>query len=105
MLEIKKFRDIPWSEIIYDCSWYSVFSPPSPVSIGHQIWVPKEDNMAAVRETLTAAYRYTSNIFLKDKRIGYKIIMEYGECSGAQISWPHINLIPININSPEEELS
>ncbi len=58
MLEVKKFKDVPWKDVVYDCVWYSVFKAENSKIEGHQIFVPKEDNMANVRESITAAYRY-----------------------------------------------
>lgn len=104
MIEVKKFKDIPWSEVVYDCSWYAIFKPTILQTEGHQIWVPKEDNMANVRETITAVYRHTSNIFLCNKSISYKIVMEFGEYSDSEISWPHIHVIPINEDQKKADL-
>lgn len=95
MLEIKKFKDIPWKNIKYDCVWYIVVEPENSKHKGHQIYIPKEDNLANIREALTAAYRFSSNTYLVNKTIGYKLVMEFGENSDAEISWPHIHVIPI----------
>lgn len=89
MIEIKKFKDIPWKEVSYECHWYSIFKVDN-----HDIFVPKEDNMANYRESLSAAYRFAKTKQETKECDGYKIVIEFGEAAGQQISWPHIHVIP-----------
>lgn len=88
MLEVKKFKDVPWKDMSYDCEWYSVFEVDD-----QEIFVPKNDNMADYREALTAAYRYTRTMHETKKHLGYKIVVEFGEIAGQEISWPYVKVI------------
>lgn len=98
MIEVKKFKDIPWDDIIYNCHWYSIFKVDS-----HDVFVPKEDNMVHYRESLTAAYRYAKTKQDIKENDGYKIVIEFGEAAGQQISWPHIHVIPCKNKKVKEK--
>ena len=103
MLKVKKFKDIPLLNPIYEDIYYCSYDARYPIGLGHRIFVPKENNTVSVNHTFNAAYKFgTTHVEMK-KWKAFKLFIEYGEAAGAAFDWPHIHLLPISESSKKEE--
>lgn len=96
MLKIKKFKEVPLLNPVYEDYYYCSYDARHPRTMGHRIYVPKENNTVSVNHTFNAAYKFgTTHVEMK-KWKAFKLLIEHGEDAGAAFDWPHIHLLPIS---------
>ena len=73
---------------------YALFDDKFPVTPGHVLFVPKNNNTECVAETYGKAYQYGLDLVEQGKAEGFNIGQNIGMPAGQTILWPHIHVIP-----------
>lgn len=84
------YKDIPWTDKVYETEEYAVFKDGYPVTDGHVLFVPK----TRLEHHLFAAYKAALGYWRKSGILSYNIGQNVGKSAGQTIDWPHIHFIP-----------
>lgn len=103
MQQVKKFKDLPWKDPSYEDPWYASYDAPEPRCQGHRIYVPKDTSIGSISASFVAAYKVGETHVNLKKWTGFTINIDFGEAAGQRISWPHLNLLPVDITKEETD--
>lgn len=92
---IKKFKDLPWENPLYEDVWYASFYAIEPRCRDHRVYIPKENTLGCISCAFSSAYKVGETFVGTNQWKGYSIIFENGEEAGQTIGWPIIHLLPI----------
>jgi diadenosine tetraphosphate (Ap4A) HIT family hydrolase len=73
---------------------YSVWNDRFPVTPGHLLWIPKQNNIEHIKITYGAAFDHGQQQIKESKWAGFNIGQNIGLAAGQTVLWPHIHLIP-----------
>ena len=95
LLTAQKEGRAPWDDIEIDTREYTVFRDKYPVTSGHLLIVPKENNLASVLKCFQFAIATgEANVVSANTDItGFNIGMNMGESAGQTCMYPHVHLI------------
>ena len=95
LLTAQKEGRAPWDDIEIDTREYTVFRDKYPVTSGHLLVVPKENNLASVLKCFQFAIATgEANVVSANTDItGFNIGMNMGESAGQTCMYPHVHLI------------
>lgn len=102
MLKIKRFKDLPWLNPLFEDIYYCSYDARHPKTMGHRVFVPKDNSTVGINHTFNAAYKFGTTHVEMGRWKAFKLVMEHGEAAGAEFNWPHIHLLPIP-HEPKEE--
>lgn len=88
------FNTVPWQDPIAEEKEYYVFRDKYPVTIGHQLYVPKYNDSKGVRAAFEGALREGRLRKLYGNADGFNIGINVGVAAGQTVMWPHVHLIP-----------
>ena len=83
-------NDTPFKENDY-CA---MFRDKYPVTKGHILFVPKQNNPETVAKTYELALYWGHRAIEEGIMNGFNIGQNIGKAAGQSIMWPHIHLIP-----------
>ena len=89
-----KLKDTPWQNPLVDHPLYLVFEDKYPVTKGHLLFVPKQDDPHHIKECYAAAFDWGLDLFHKGYCDGFNIGQNVGESAGQTVMYPHIHMIP-----------
>ncbi len=95
LLKAQEEGRAPWDDIEIDTREYTVFRDKYPVTSGHLLIVPKENNLASVLKCFQFAIATgEANVVSANTDItGFNIGMNMGESAGQTCMYPHVHLI------------
>ena len=95
LLKAQEEGRAPWDDIEIDTREYTVFRDKYPVTSGHLLVVPKENNLASVLKCFQFAIATgEANVVSANTDItGFNIGMNMGESAGQTCMYPHVHLI------------
>lgn len=94
MQQIKRFKDLSCPAFAYQDNWYASYDAPNPRTLGHKIFVPKENSLGFMNLAFNAAYKLGTTMVDMKRWSGFKLLVEYGESAGQTVGWPQIHLLP-----------
>jgi len=86
--------EIPWIDPIVEDYHVKVFLDKYPCTAGHMLYVPKYNTLSVLCDAFEEACRYGKKMVEAGEWDGFNIGMNYNECAGQTVRWPHIHLIP-----------
>jgi diadenosine tetraphosphate (Ap4A) HIT family hydrolase len=84
----------PWTELVNEDFHVAVYLDKYPCTPGHLLFVPKYNTLAVLENAFTDAVRHGKAKVEAGEWDGFNIGMNYNQCAGQTVSWPHIHLIP-----------
>ena len=84
----------PWSNPIEETSWYNIYEDKYPVTEGHLLFIPKEEDEYILNKCFLGAYRRGEEWVQSGFCEGFNIGMNKGEWAGQTVMYPHVHLIP-----------
>ena len=84
----------PWREIEFKTKHFWVFKDGFPVSEGHLLFVPTEENWKCLAECYKAAYQFGFNGVQHNKWDAFNIGQNIGLAAGQTVMYPHVHMIP-----------
>ena len=88
------FSEIPWKEALVNTKDFVVFKEGYPVTEGHILFVPREENWQSLTKCMEAAYKWGYDWVERGYCDAFNIGQNCGEAAGQTVMWPHIHLIP-----------
>jgi diadenosine tetraphosphate (Ap4A) HIT family hydrolase len=88
------FSEIPWREVLVNTKDFVVFKDGYPVTEGHILFVPREENWQSLTKCMEAAYKWGYDWVERGYCDAFNIGQNVGEAAGQTVMWPHIHLIP-----------
>ncbi len=95
LLKAQEEGRAPWDDIEFDTREYTVFRDKYPVTSGHLLIVPKENNLASVLKCFQFAMATgEANVVSANTNItGFNVGINMGESAGQTCMYPHVHLI------------
>ena len=84
----------PWTELVREDFHVRVFEDIYPVTVGHLLFVPKNNTIGVLMDAIEDAVRYGKAKVESGEWDGFNLGMNYGEAAGQTVPWPHVHLIP-----------
>lgn len=94
--------DAPWTNCVREDFHIAVFLDKYPCTPGHLLFVPKYNSMELIKDAFDDAVRYGKEKVEAGEWDGFNIGMNYNQCAGQTVSWPHIHLIPRRTGDVED---
>ena len=89
-----KLNETPWRKKIYETEDYIVFEDGFPVTEGHLLFVPKQDQIENLVHCWRAAHEWGERWVLEEYCDGYNIGQNIGTAAGQTVMYSHVHLIP-----------
>ena len=87
-------KEIPWTDILIDTRNYTVYKDGFPVTEGHVLFVPKNEDWKNLTECFEAAYKWGYDWIKRGYCDAFNIGQNVGEAAGQTVMYPHVHLIP-----------
>jgi diadenosine tetraphosphate (Ap4A) HIT family hydrolase len=87
-------KNKPWTDVVVDTREYTVYRDQYPVTEGHVLFVPKEQDWEHLAKCYKAAYAWGYDWTQSGYCEAFNIGQNCGEAAGQTIDWPHVHLIP-----------
>jgi diadenosine tetraphosphate (Ap4A) HIT family hydrolase len=84
----------PWTELVDEDFHVSVYLDKYPCTPGHLLFVPKYNTIDVLKDAFEDAVRHGQAKVESKEWDGFNIGMNYNQCAGQTVPWPHIHLIP-----------
>ena len=94
LFEAQQSGDAPWQEVVLATRDYTVYKDQYPVTEGHVLFVPSQENWQHVTKCWEAAYRWGAEWTESGYCDAFNIGMNVGASAGQTVYYPHIHLIP-----------
>jgi len=96
LMQSMEQKIVPWSaqNVIKRTQFYCVLRDGYPVTPGHLLFVPIENDHASIAAIFGAAYEWGSNMIVKGECDGFNVGLNCNHSAGQTVFWPHIHLIP-----------
>ena len=88
--------DKPWTDVLIDTKDFTVYKDGYPVTEGHVLFVPREENWKSMTKCFEAAYKWGYDWVERGYCDAFNIGQNVGESAGQTVNYPHVHLIPIN---------
>ena len=95
-------KDAPWTDIVKEDFYVTVYQDKYPVTEGHLLFVPRYNTTNVLSEAFNDAFRYGRAKVREGEWDGFNIGFNYGEAAGQTVPWPHIHLIPRRTGDVED---
>jgi len=97
-----EFKDVPWKDVLLDAKGFVVYRDGFPVTEGHILFVPKEQNWQSFTKCMEAAYKWGYDWVERGYCDAFNIGQNVGEAAGQTVMWPHVHLIPRRAGDMED---
>jgi len=97
-----EFKDVPWKDVLLDAKGFVVYRDGFPVTEGHILFVPKEQNWQSFTKCMEAAYKWGYDWIERGYCDAFNIGQNVGEAAGQTVMWPHVHLIPRRAGDMED---
>ena len=84
----------PWTDVLIDSKEFTVYKDGYPVTEGHILFVPKDENWQGLTKCFEAAYKWGYDWVERGYCDAFNIGQNVGEAAGQTVSHPHVHLIP-----------
>ena len=84
----------PWTDVVLDTRDYVVYKDGFPVTEGHVLFVPKEQDWEHLSKCYKAAYAWGYDWVQSGYCDAYNIGQNCGSAAGQTVDYPHVHLIP-----------
>jgi len=101
---LESYKDTPWPDknIVEETNEYIVYKDGYPVTEGHLLFVPKDNNELNIVSCFIAANNQ-GNIGVKNGDYeGFNVGINRGTAAGQTVMWPHVHLIPRRTGDVED---
>ena len=88
------YDEIPWTNVVMRTRTYTVFADSFPVSQGHVLFVPREQDWDNLADCYKAAYMWGHSWVDDGYCDSFNIGQNVGSEAGQTVEWPHVHLIP-----------
>jgi len=85
---------VPWDDPYFEDKTFWIFRDQYPVSPGHLLFVPKDNNPDCIMDCFRAAHQYGQWAVLQGEANAYNIGMNCGSAAGQTVMYPHVHMIP-----------
>jgi diadenosine tetraphosphate (Ap4A) HIT family hydrolase len=85
---------IPWERQTVDLGSVKVFADKYPVTTGHRLFVPANNDSDNIAECFQQAYKLGKYMVESGFCDGFNVGMNMGESAGQTVMYPHVHLIP-----------
>lgn len=89
-----EYKDIPWNDIVIDTRDYTVFKDKYPVTEGHILFVPKEQDWSCLEKCYKAGYAWGYDWVQSGYCDSFNLGQNVGKSAGQTVMYPHVHLIP-----------
>jgi histidine triad (HIT) family protein len=83
----------PWTDVLIETKDYTVYKDGFPVTEGHVLFVPREENWKGLTKCMEAAYKWGHDWMTRGYCDAFNIGQNVGEAAGQTVMYPHIHLI------------
>ena len=84
----------PWTDIVWEEKDFIVYNDGFPVTEGHLLFVPKQDDFDLISRCLFEAYKHGNELVETGYCNGFNVGINYGASAGQTVMYPHVHLIP-----------
>jgi len=103
LIEAQQAGIAPWDNMVEDLAFTVVYLDRYPVTPGHRLYVPKDNNNAnwtvqAMQDALACGMHMVS----QGECDGFNIGLNYGTAAGQTVMYPHVHLIPRRTGDVED---
>lgn len=84
----------PWTSIEYRTKFYWVFRDAYPVTEGHLLFVPTEENWEYLWDCFKGAYKFGHEGVESGRWDAFNVGQNCGEAAGQTVMYPHVHMIP-----------
>lgn len=84
----------PWTDVLVETRDYFVYRDAYPVTEGHVLFVPRQEDWQNVIKCWEAAYKWGIDWRDREYCDAFNIGMNVGEEAGQTVTYPHVHLIP-----------
>ena len=84
----------PWTSIEYRTKSYWVFRDAYPVTEGHLLFVPTEENWEHLWDCFKGAYKFGHEGVKSGRWDAFNVGQNCGEAAGQTVMYPHVHMIP-----------
>lgn len=84
----------PWAHIEFADINYTVFRDAYPVTEGHLLFVPTNENWNCLAECYKAAYEAGNTGVIQGRWQAFNIGQNVGAAAGQTVMYPHVHMIP-----------
>lgn len=84
----------PWDELVLDLGSVKIFADRFPVTKGHRLFVPRNNNTDNIMECFVHAYKYGDDLVRNGACEGFNVGMNIGRSAGQTVMYPHVHCIP-----------
>jgi len=89
-----QYNEIPWKDVLIDTKKFTVFKDKYPVTEGHVLFVPKQDDWQHLTDCFQAAYKWGYDWVDKGYCDAFNIGQNVGQEAGQTVMYSHVHLIP-----------
>ena len=84
----------PWTEIEFRSKDYWVFRDAYPVTDGHLLFVPTNQDSDQLWASYRAAYKFGFDGVASGRWQGFNVGQNVGQAAGQTVMYPHVHMIP-----------
>jgi len=92
----------PWTDIEFRTKDYWVFVDRYPVTEGHLLFVPVNEDFEGVMSCYRAAYQFGYEGVRDEKWDAFNVGQNCGEAAGQTVMYPHVHMIPRRVGDMED---
>ncbi len=85
---------VPWQDVLVETRDYVVYRDAYPVTEGHVLIVPVQEDWQHVTKCWEAAYKWGTDWVDRGYCDAFNIGMNVGKEAGQTVKYPHVHLIP-----------
>ena len=93
---------VSWDDVYAEEPNLWIFRDRYPVTPGHLLFVPKNNNNDSIIDCFRAAQRYGEWTVIRGDADAYNIGMNCGQAAGQTVMYPHVHMIPRRKNDCED---
>lgn len=84
----------PWDNLTVDLDNVKIFADRYPVTVGHRLFVPKNNTQDNIMECFQQAYKYGDTLMRYGGCDAFNVGMNIGASAGQTVMYPHVHCIP-----------
>lgn len=84
----------PWDDLVVDLDTVKVYADRYPVTPGHRLFVPDNNDADNIAECFRQAYNLGEVMVQNGTCDGFNLGMNIGKPAGQTVMYPHVHLIP-----------
>ena len=92
----------PWTDIVWEEEDFIVYNDGFPVTEGHLLFVPKQDDFDLISKCLIEAYKHGNELVETGYCNGFNVGINTGASAGQTVMYPHVHLIPRRVGDMED---